>query len=50
MLRDENNSKVHTSTGEPLKNREMFRDQKWKQAHTYNDVLSTGKFSKKREK
>ena len=48
MLEDENDRKVHTSTGEPLKNKEMIRDEKGKQLRTYTDILSTGELSNKR--
>ena len=50
MFTDENDKHVRTITGEPLKKKEIFRDEKVKQVRTYADVISTGKFSNGRER
>ena len=46
MVRDENDIQVCTSTGEPLKKKEMFRDKNVKQVRNYTDVVFTGKLSR----
>ena len=50
MLEDKNEKQVRTSTGGPLKNTEMPRDEHGKWVRTYADIVSTGKFSNEREK
>ena len=50
MLREENDKQVRTSTGEPLKKKEMFREGKRKQVRTYADAVSRGKLSNERER
>ena len=47
---DGNDKQVRMSTGEPLKNEEMFRYEKGKQVRTYADVVSTGELSNERER
>ena len=50
MLEDKNGKQVCTSTGGPLKNKDMPRDEDEKMVHTYADVVSVGKLSNEREK
>ena len=44
MPEDKNDKQVRTSTGGPLKKRDIPRHKKGKWVSTYSDLVSTGKF------
>ena len=50
MLEDKNDKQVPTNTGGPFKQKEMTRVKNGKFVRTYDDILSTGRLSNKREK
>ena len=50
MLEKENEKQVRTSTGEPLKMKDMPRDKRVKYVCTYADIVYTRNLSNKIEK